>query len=94
MRHDQASRSDNNAHLMEGIVDASLINQLEGEMTTFREAIKNVVLRVEQLTASNAQESTALALPLNQHEQKRALYQKMIGIVLAEAGNEKLAKAW
>ena len=33
LRHDQASRSDNNAHLMEGIVDASLINQLEGEMT-------------------------------------------------------------
>ena len=42
---------------MEGVVDASLVNQLEGEMTAFREALKNVISKVDQLTATELEES-------------------------------------
>ena len=54
--------------------------------------------KVSELSKPQEGESTAL-VPSGQEldaqiKQKRLVYQNMISIVLAEAGNEKLALAW
>ena len=51
MRQDLTNRGQNITILVEGVVDASLVNQLEGEITTFREALREVVRKVEHLSA-------------------------------------------
>jgi len=68
-------------------------------MTQFRSALRAIVHKVDALSKpKDPQQSYQLVSSAEAQEaefhQKRLLYQKMIAIVLSEAGNEKLAKAW
>jgi len=83
---------------MEGILDDSLAEQLQGEMTSFRDSLRDLIGKVEQLSADEESKSTAL-VPQTEAEdaklkRKRDLYQKLISVVLSETDNQKLANAW